>query len=75
MTAVEFQAALDHLGINVADFAFISGAREDRVERWKRGEEDIAGFVGPYCATLTMPGALDIAFRTAQYYCEEAPAS
>ena len=75
MDPVEFQAALAHLAMTVAEFSYVTGAREDRVERWKRGEEDIPTYVPMFCAGMTIAEAAEIMFRTADHYYEEGEAS
>ena len=74
MTALEFATALMQLKLNVEDFARISGAREDRVERWRRGEEDIPHSTLAICVACSIPGVVDLLMRAADYY-EEADAS
>jgi len=75
MTAIEFSAALDHLEMKVDAFAYISGAREDRVERWKRGEEDIPHSALALCVACTVPGVLALLMKTADHYAEWEPDS
>jgi len=75
MTPEEFCAALALLELDVAAIAYVTGAREDRVERWKRGEEDIPTYVPMFCAGLTIQEAQAIMFRTADHYYEEGEAS
>jgi hypothetical protein len=71
MTKEEFNAALDQLDMRVSDFALVSTVREDRIERWRRGEEDIPGFVPALCGLLTLPGAVAMATRIAHHYRED----
>lgn len=41
MEPAAFRRALNQLGLNMSEFARLTGAQSRRVERWTKGEEDI----------------------------------
>jgi DNA-binding transcriptional regulator YiaG len=48
MTGVEFQAALDELGISQRDFARETGTHYTAVNRWAKGRVPIPGIAAAY---------------------------
>jgi hypothetical protein len=66
ITPAQLQKAFDDIGLTILRFAWLSGAREDRVRKWLTGHEDIPPYVPVLLAVLTVPGALVVAERVAQ---------
>ena len=61
MTATEFSAALNQVGLGMREFAALTGANERSVERWLEGQQDIPPWVPIMCALFTLPGATALA--------------
>jgi transcriptional regulator with XRE-family HTH domain len=61
MTAEQFSAALDQMGLTMRQFVRLSGASERKVEQWLSGDEDIPHHVLVLCSLLTLPGAMEMA--------------
>lgn len=64
MTGEQFRAALTALGMpDGHKFARLYGAAPSRVDKWKRGLEDIPHSVALTLSLLTLPGGMDMAHR------------
>jgi len=61
MTAEQFSAALDELGMSVMQFARLYGSAEGRVRDWLHGDEDIPHTVAVFCIAMTVPKAKELA--------------
>ncbi|MGE3307752.1 MAG: hypothetical protein AB7I52_17485 [Rhizobiaceae bacterium] len=71
MTPADFGADLNALKLTANDFARISGARYERVEKWLRGQEDIPPHVPVLTALLGLPGGIAKALQVVQFYVEK----
>lgn len=70
MTPADFSADLKALSLTANDFARISGARFERVEKWLRGQEDIPPHVPVLTALLGLPGGIAKALEVVKFYVE-----
>lgn len=77
MEPEDFSADLEEIGLDTGGFAEITGSNRMKVINWLRDPshkrfEDIPAWVPVMTALLKMPGALDVAWRTAAFYAEPA---
>jgi uncharacterized protein (DUF488 family) len=69
MTPAMLSAGLDETGLSMRQFARLTGAREDRVQKWLEGKEDIPPFVYCVLTMATIPAALAKALAVIDKVC------
>jgi hypothetical protein len=68
MTADQFRQAVNDLDLGKDLFCFLTGSNPANYLRWLKGETDIPPWVPAFLVLMTLPGARDLAYRTAQHF-------